>query len=76
MGRSLNGLMSRAETSGIERWSRGAAGPVVRSCRKRIALVVEIPHRMGDFEFPIQRSNRIRMMRGIGIPISQSRMGM
>jgi hypothetical protein len=35
------------------------------------------PAEAGDFVAPSdQRNSRIRMMRGIGIPMSQSRMGM
>jgi hypothetical protein len=38
-------------------------------------MIEKSPTEVGDFEFEAQRSKRIRMMSGIGIPTSQRRIG-
>jgi hypothetical protein len=51
--------------------------PVIRSLQSRaLAKTKKIPRDAGDFQTLLQRSSKIRMIRGIGIPTSQSRMGM
>ena len=49
---------------------------MMQSWRNGVRSVIEkSPTEVGEFEFPAQRSKRIRMMSGIGIPTSQRRMG-
>jgi hypothetical protein len=56
------------------------AAPSAGCCAGSDAFHEKIPRReAGDFFVAggvVQRNSRIRMMRGIGIPISQSKMGM